>query len=449
MANPEHVKKFYEGVKAWNQWRTEHPEIIPDLSEIELCGKDIGVIQRGNKHFFERKKNFTGINLRKVILKKTILGLTILRGADLREAELQEAQLFGADFRKADLSHSEIWKGIVTAADLREANLSHAFLGEAELVNANLERAKLRRANFEDANLWGANFCKAYLREVDFGSANLLQANFCEADLREALIDRANLDTANFYKANLRGADLEGANLQKTNFEKANLEKANLRRTHLIDTNFVEANLSGCQIYGISAWNVRTDEKTIQMNLVITQKDEPIITVDNLKIAQFVYLLLNNPEVRESIDTIAKKMVLILGRFTPERKAVLDAIKDALRQRNYVPMLFDFQKPESRDFTETVSTLAHLACFVIADFTDAKIVLEEVPHIMNSVTVPVKPLLLKETGEEPVTLLHLRKTYRACLETYYYTDIQELINNLEKNIILPAEMKLKELKESY
>jgi hypothetical protein len=41
------------------------------------------------------------------------------------------------------------------------------------------------------------------------------------------------------------------------------------------------------------------------------------------------------------IDTITSKAVLILGRFTPERKAVLDAIGDELRKRDHVPVLFD------------------------------------------------------------------------------------------------------------
>jgi hypothetical protein len=42
---------------------------------------------------------------------------------------------------------------------------------------------------------------------------------------------------------------------------------------------------------------------------------------------------------------IPVKVVLILGRFTPERKTVLDAIRDQLRKRDYLPILFDFQKP--------------------------------------------------------------------------------------------------------
>jgi hypothetical protein len=69
-----------------------------------------------------------------------------------------------------------------------------------------------------------------------------------------------------------------------------------------------------------------------------------------------IYLLLNNQKIRDVIDTITSKLVLILGRFTPERKIVLDAIRDELRKRSYLPVLFDFEKPSNRDVTKTVST---------------------------------------------------------------------------------------------
>ena len=68
--------------------------------------------------------------------------------------------------------------------------------------------------------------------------------------------------------------------------------------------------------------------------------------MDNLEVAQFIYLLLNNAKIREVIDTITSKVVLILGRFTPERKVVLDALREELQKRDYVPVLFDFDKPD-------------------------------------------------------------------------------------------------------
>src|SRR5205823_3199488 len=124
------------------------------------------------------------------------------------------------------------------------------------------------------------------------------------------------------------------------------------------------------------------------------------ITVDNLNVAQFIYLLLNNKDIRTIIDTITSKVVLILGRFTDERKVVLDAIRDELRKNDYLPVLFDFEKPASRDITETISTLAHMARFVIADITDAKSIPQELKTIVpNLPSVPILPLILNTQHE--------------------------------------------------
>ena len=85
------------------------------------------------------------------------------------------------------------------------------------------------------------------------------------------------------------------------------------------------ADLTGCRIYGASAWDLILDGAK-QQDLIITPEDEPAITVDNIEVAQFVYLLLHNQKIRDVIDTTSKA-VLILGRFTDDRKTVLDALK--------------------------------------------------------------------------------------------------------------------------
>src|SRR5262249_56896068 len=124
----------------------------------------------------------------------------------------------------------------------------------------------------------------------------------------------------------------------------------------VVETELTNADLTGCRIHGISAWGLKL-EGTKQQNLVITEVGEPAITVDNIEVAQFIYLLLHNQKIREVIDTITSKTVLILGRFTDERKAVLDALREELRKRNYLPILFDFSVPATRDITETISLL--------------------------------------------------------------------------------------------
>jgi hypothetical protein len=64
------------------------------------------------------------------------------------------------------------------------------------------------------------------------------------------------------------------------------------------------------------------DDQTNQQNLVITDRDQAAITVDKIDVAQFIYLLLNNQAIRNVIDTITSKTVLILGRFSEDRKPV-------------------------------------------------------------------------------------------------------------------------------
>jgi hypothetical protein len=287
-----------------------------------------------------------------------------LEGAHLFRASLYEAHLEGANLRKADLSEAVMFQAHLARADLSGADLSGADLSEARLRNADLR--------------W------AILTEADLNAVDLSEADLSGADLTKATLVRADLSSADLSVANLIGADLSNANLT---------------RTICVETDFVDAILVDCYIYGISCWDVRLDNAT-QQDLCITPVDQPLVTVDNLKVAQFIYLLLNNAEIRDVIDTIARKVVLILGRFTPERKLVLDALRTELRSRNYSPVVFDFEKPASRDLTETISTLAHLSRFVIADLTDAKSIPQELAVIVpNLYSVAVQPIILEGESE--------------------------------------------------
>jgi hypothetical protein len=212
-----------------------------------------------------------------------------------------------------------------------------------------------------------------------------------------------------------------------------------------VNTDLTGADLTGCRIYGVSAWNMKL-EGAKQQNLVITPKDEPEITVDNIEVAQFIYLLLHNENIRDVIDTVTSKAVLILGCFTADRKAVLDALRDELRNRNLLPILFDFAIPASRNVTETIKTLAGLARFVIADVTDATEVRVELHNIVRDFTaLPIQPVLLR--GQREFVSLPYLMSFPCVLPIFEYDDLEHLSASLDKSIIAPAEAKMKALQE--
>jgi uncharacterized protein YjbI with pentapeptide repeats len=339
---------------------------------------------------------------------------------------------------KANLRNANVIEADLSGTNLSSANLRSTNLREANLGGANLSGADLRSANLSEAVLWQADLRRANLSEANLSKADLSnKANLSNADLKNADLSKANLIDANLSGANLTEADLEGADLSWANLAKVELKGASLVATTLVETALTDANLTGCSIYGVSAWNLKLDGAK-QQNLVITRNDEPEITVDNIEVAQFIYLLLHNQKIRDVIDTITSKAVLILGRFTKERKAVLDALRNELRNRNLLPILFDFPPSKSLDVTETIKVLAGLARFVIADVTDATEVRVELHSIVRDFTsLPIQPILLR--GREPfVSLSHVKK-FQWVLPTFEYDDQKHLLHSLNERIISPAE----------
>lgn len=328
--------------------------------------------------------------------------------------------------------------------DLTGADLRGLRFGErVDLSEADLREVDLRLTNIGNTFFLKSDLRKAKLNGADLSWALCSGADFRDADLSGAGLYWVNLEEANLMGANLRGANLKGAYLKKADLRNADLSGAILNGAQLLETDLRGANLSGCYIYGVSAWGVDL-EGAKQQNLTITRVDEPTITVDNLEVAQFIYLLLNNAKIRNVIDTMAKKAVLILGRFTPERKLVLDTIREELRRRDYLPILFDLDKPSSRNLTETISTLAHMACFVIADITDAKSIPQELQRIVpNLPSLPIKPIILDTQYEYGMFNDFL--DFPWVLKPYRYKNLMSLQSYLESKVIQPAITKAKKI----
>jgi len=313
----------------------------------------------------------------------------------------------------------------------------------AEVI-PNLIEADLSGADLSEAKLIGADLSRAKLSGADLIGANLIEAKLFGADLIEAKLSGADLSRAKLSWAKLSRADLIWADLIEANLSGANLSEANLSRATLIGTDLTGATLTGCSIYGISAWDVKV-ENTQQSGLIVTTGNQPKITVDNIKVAQFIYQLLENSGFRDIIDTMTGKAVLILGRFG-ERKAILDSIADELRKRDYLPIMFDFDRPIDRNFRETVQTLAGLSKFVIADLTDPKSTPLESLAIFYNYRIPFLPLI--QEGQDPFSMFNDFKLEVGYIPPVQFKDVDEIKTIFDERILAPAEAKHKLIREA-
>jgi hypothetical protein len=228
----------------------------------------------------------------------------------------------------------------------------------------------------------------------------------------------------------LAGIDFRGVGLFEATLIGSRLVGANLRQARLVRTQLDHADLSGAHVYGASAWDVSLVD-AVQADLIITPPGAEIVTVDDLGVAQFIYLLIHNPNLRRALDAITQRVVLILGRFKQERKAILDLAKAELRKKGYVPVMFDFQGPDNRDLTETVVTLAHLSRFVLADLTDPSCIPHELGTFVPNLQVPVVTLIAR--GHTPYAMFaDMTRKYWWMQNPAEYNDSAEV-----ENIVLP------------
>ena len=98
MANPEHVAAIHADIDEWNRWRSENPDLLPDLSAANLRGASMILA-----------------DLRHARLRDANLALANLKGADLRWADLRNANLVGARLIGVAQQDSEL-----VAADSRD-----------------------------------------------------------------------------------------------------------------------------------------------------------------------------------------------------------------------------------------------------------------------------------------------------------------------------------------
>lgn len=337
----------------------------------------------------------------------------------------------------------------LTGANLAGANLAHANLDKSRLKWTNLTGANLTGSKLRFAKLVGADLTGANLSESRLANSDLTKADLTNAVLHRAHLSSANLTRARLTRAVLTEANLTEANLTEANLTDANLTEANLTRAILVKTTVAGSSLSRAKVYGASVWDLAGDPADEQ-DLVVTPSSDAAVTVDKLKVVQFIYLLLSNKEIRDVIETITTKTVLILGRFTPGRKLILDTLRTELRERyNYLPIVVDFDKPTNRSLTDTVRLLAGLSRFVIIDLSDAMSSNYEL-GVLTQLGLHRTPMaIIAEAGLPTMSMLPDVLALRPVLENLHeYTDLDHLSATLADAVVGPAEARWSELNPS-
>ena len=128
MANEKQLEILKSGVKAWNEWRSEHSNRRIDLRSADLRSADLS-------HANLREANLSHANL---------------RGANLSHVSLLDTNLFTADLSGANLTYT-VW----ISAYCSGANFSSASLYYAQLAFSRLPHAEFLGARFGDTGLHG------------------------------------------------------------------------------------------------------------------------------------------------------------------------------------------------------------------------------------------------------------------------------------------------------
>jgi len=190
-ANSRHLSMLKKGAKAWNKWREKNPDVIPQLSGLDLSDE--------NCHDLSGY-NFDHANLTRVYGQSISFENASLVEVNLERAKFKNTVFSGACLAKANLKNIELDSTWLINADLTEANLQGANLRFADFENANLYMA-----NLSGAEGIKVNFTKAFLKRVNLSKVKLENANFVDANFNEASLEKVTINDCNVYGASFWG----------------------------------------------------------------------------------------------------------------------------------------------------------------------------------------------------------------------------------------------------
>lgn len=234
------------------------------------------------------------------------------------------------------------------------------------------------------------DFAGAVLDNVSIFNAFAESIDFRGATFRNVVIEEGDFSMGNFDGCTFMSTRFNKTILTRANFAGATFRNCNLNRANLTGANFDVKEITETVVYGISAWDLEVGENSQQSKLaiepsyqlfseIIAEGTIPMM-VDDIEMAQFVYYLTNHKKLRNTLDIFHQKGVLLLGRFKDGGIDRLYHLRDWFSDQNYLPMIFDFTRPEAMNYTETVLTMGGLSRFIVADLSGAS-----VPHELATI----------------------------------------------------------------
>jgi hypothetical protein len=170
------------------------------------------------------------------------------------------------------------------------------------------------------------------------------------------------------------------------------------------------------------------------------QKEIRADRMQTIDAVQSVMRELDGEGVSRVLSDVASRTVVILGRFKPERKSILDFIRRriATPPSPYVGLVFDFEQPKDRTMLESVLRFAAVSRFVIADLSDPKWVLAELLQIVrNFRSLPIVPIIDAQQDEKDAIAEF--EGYPWVHPVVRYRDLAHLERILESQVVEAAE----------
>jgi len=256
------------------------------------------------------------------------------------------------------------------------------------------------RVNFNRIIFTDVSIHNAFAEGLHINNAIITNCHFEEGDFSRADFSNSTFRNTKFNKTILTDANFDGASFINCNLNRVNLTNARFCLDEIRET----------VVYGISAWDLHTCDKMKQSKLIIERTYElysdfiesgkiPMMA-DNIELAQFIYYLSDHKKMRETINILNNKGILLLGQFKDGGIERLYKLREWLLERNYSPMIFDFIRPDNMDFTETIITMAGLSKIIIADLSGGS-----VPHELHATLTNFQKPLIAFYKEEAYSLI--------------------------------------------